>query len=78
MRSRKSAIDMASERRTKSPCMECKRRAVGCHSACVDYGDYKKRLKQARQDMVDRNRRDILDDHYKKANRERLEKEHKR
>lgn len=78
MKSRKTCVEMAAENRTHAPCKECKRRAVGCHSDCVDYGEYKKRLKQTQQDLTARNRHDIMSDHYKKENRERIERTHKK
>lgn len=27
-----------------SPCKDCERRAVGCHSTCPDYAEYKNKL----------------------------------
>ena len=29
-----------------SPCLVCENRTIGCHSTCVQYADYKIRLKQ--------------------------------
>lgn len=55
MRSRKTAIEWGIERANDAPCFECKRRAVGCHSACVDYNGYKKQVSDARRDAVQRN-----------------------
>lgn len=75
MRSRKTAIEMAAEAKNKAPCMECKRRAVGCHSACIDYGAFKKRLSNAQREMVERNKKDILEDGYKYVSREKYRKE---
>ena len=33
-----------------APCMGCERRAVGCHSGCADYLDYKARLRNAKRE----------------------------
>ena len=78
MRSRTTAIAMGSERDIKSPCMACKKRKIACHSDCVDYGAYKKRLKDARAQMMERNRGDIFEDKYKFVSRDRIERKMKK
>lgn len=71
MKARKTAIEMGLERSIKSPCAECKRRFVGCHSACTDYGSYKKRLSAARQEVTKRNSGALMMDRYTYKNREK-------
>lgn len=75
MRSVKTGIEMAAEAKTKAPCMECGRRAVGCHSGCAEYAAFRARLSDARRDMVERNKKDILEDDYKFDGREKNRKE---
>lgn len=77
MKARKTAIEIGLERSIKAPCAECKRRFVGCHSDCTDYGSYKKRLSIARQDQMQRNKGDIMIDLYKDDNRKKYRKKEK-
>lgn len=72
--SRSRAIEVAAYKKVDAPCKECKRRAVGCHSACVDYAGYKKQLKGAIYDMRSSAGKDILTDNYITDNRKRMKR----
>lgn len=65
MRARKTAMEAAVQKSTRAPCADCKRRAVGCHSACPDYSEYKKQVSAARCEIMNRNRADMINDRYK-------------
>jgi hypothetical protein len=32
-----------------SPCLDCKKRALGCHSKCTEYNEYKRRNDEYRE-----------------------------
>lgn len=36
------------------PCKNCKRRQVGCHSACEEYGAYKQELKDLHENVYNK------------------------
>lgn len=36
----------------ETPCIECERRAVGCHTRCKDYQEWKKRHDENRQKQI--------------------------
>lgn len=39
----------------KCPCGDCGNRKIGCHGKCHEYGDWKKRITQAKWDAHDKN-----------------------
>jgi len=43
--------------KNKSPCYNCKKRVVGCHSNCSDYQEWKKQNDKRKRDKY-------LDDEY--------------
>lgn len=75
---RSSAINTGVALKVLPPCGECKRRAVGCQGKCVDYGAYKKRLKESKAAVMARNRGGILTDDYTTERRKRMERKMKK
>ena len=75
---RGSAINTAVALKVLPPCGECKRRAVGCQGKCVDYGAYKKQLKESKAAVMARNKGGILTDDYRTENRKRMERKYKK
>ena len=37
--------------RNYSPCLECKQRALGCHSKCTQYSEYKRLLNAEQEEQ---------------------------
>lgn len=75
---RGSAINTGIALKVLPPCGECKRRAVGCHSACIDYTAYKRRLKKTKADTMARNKGGIVTDDYRTEQRKRMERKMKK
>lgn len=75
---RSSAINTGVAIKNLPPCGGCKRRAVGCHSACVDYASYKKRLAEAKAEIVGSNQHEDFIVDYKIENKKRLERKRKK
>lgn len=61
-----------------APCKDCKRRAVGCQSACTDYTEYKKQLAAARAEDFKAHGGDMIFHAYAARSRYRHLKEKRR
>lgn len=47
----------ANMNKTKSPCIDCTKREVGCHGRCGEYMDFKERMEQVKKRRNDEHKR---------------------
>lgn len=66
----KEALDSCF-RKHQAPCKDCTRRVVGCHSACEDYAQYRKRYDAARVDALKGCQAEVSADTYAALSRRR-------